>query len=97
VIIADDHEIIRAAISDYLKYQVTESEISYELTDYAENGLQAIALVKAHKPDLLFLDISMPLASGTEIIHDIRRWSPNTKIAVFTGVTSPGLLASICI
>ena len=95
VVIADDHEIIRDAINGYIEKSSTELLPCYRLLAFAENGLEAIAKVKAHKPDLLFLDISMPLASGSEIIHDIRRWSPDTKIIVFTGITSPGLLASI--
>ncbi|EGG98827.1 two component transcriptional regulator2C LuxR family protein [gamma proteobacterium IMCC2047] len=37
----------------------------------------------------------MPLASGAEIIHDIRRWSPDSRIIVFTGINAPGLLATI--
>ena len=95
VVIADDHEIIRDAIHDLLMKASSEVDPCYELAAYAENGLEAIAAIKSHKPDLLFLDISMPLASGAEIIHDIRRWSADTRIIVFTGVTAPGLLASI--
>ncbi|MFK8048768.1 MAG: LuxR C-terminal-related transcriptional regulator [Halioglobus sp.] len=95
VVIADDHEIIREAVLDIIKQASVEAGESYELLAFAENGLEAIAAVKAHKPDLLFLDVSMPLASGAEVIHDIRRWSPDTKIIVFTGVTAPGLLASL--
>ena len=95
VIIADDHDIIRTAISDHIQRASADSEVSYELLGFAQNGLEAIALVKSYKPDLLFLDITMPLASGSEIIHDIRRWHSETKITVFTGVTAPGLLASI--
>jgi DNA-binding NarL/FixJ family response regulator len=37
----------------------------------------------------------MPLANGSEIIHDVRRWSAETKIIVFTGITAPGLIASL--
>ena len=61
----------------------------------AANGLEAIEQVRLHRPDLLLLDISMPLASGAEIVLDIRRWSPDTKIAVITAVVSPGLLAGL--
>lgn len=61
----------------------------------AENGFEAIAEVKHHKPDLLFLDISMPLAGGAEIIVDIRRWSPATKILVLTGSHAPGLVCNL--
>ena len=69
--------------------------VQFEIVDYAENGLQALAAVKSHQPDILYLDVSMPLASGVEILADVKRWSPHTKILVFTGVVAPGLLASL--
>lgn len=94
-VIADDHEIIRSALHDLMRQASSDSGEAYELSAFAENGLETIALVKVHKPDLLFLDVSMPLASGAEIIHDIRRWSPGTRIIVFTGVTAAGLIAGI--
>lgn len=95
VIIADDHAIIREAITDLLASTADPGGPVYAVVATAENGLEAIAAIKVHRPDLLLLDISMPLASGSEIIHDIRRWSPETRIAVFTGVASAGLLAGI--
>lgn len=95
VIIADDHDIIRDAIQSKMEASPSQGGPSFELLIAVNNGIEAIANVKKHKPDLLFLDISMPLASGSEIIHDIRRWSPDTKILVFTGITAPGLLAGI--
>lgn len=61
----------------------------------ASNGLQAIEAVKTLRPDLLFLDISMPLATGAEILFVIKRWSPDTRIVVLTAVRSVGLLSSI--
>ncbi len=95
VVIADDHEIIRSAIDSLLINLSSESSHQYQVVAVAENGLGALAAAKAQKPDLLFLDISMPLASGAEIIHDIRRWSPDSRIIVFTGISAPGLLATI--
>jgi DNA-binding NarL/FixJ family response regulator len=94
VIIADDHEIIRDAVVDLLRRVEEATDTHYEVVATVENGLEAIAMVKSHRPDLLFLDISMPLASGVEIVRDIRAWSPDTRILVFTGVTSSGLLSS---
>lgn len=94
-VIADDHEIIRSALHDLMMQASVDTEALYELSAFAENGLETISQVKVHKPDLLFLDVSMPLASGAEIILDIRRWSPETKILVFTGVTAIGLLAGL--
>ena len=95
VIIADDHDIICDAIQSKMQDSPKNGGPDYELLIAVKNGIEAIANVKKFKPDLLFLDISMPLASGSEIIHDIRRWSPDTKIIVFTGITAPGLLAGI--
>lgn len=95
VVIADDHAIIRDAIDDLLASAPDNSGWRYQVVAIAENGLEALAAVKAHRPMLVFLDISMPFASGSEIIHDIRRWSPDTRIAIFTGVTSAGVLAGI--
>lgn len=94
-VIADDHEIIRDAVCDLLAAAADSAEHVYEVVAVAGNGIETIAAIKASRPDLLFLDISMPLASGAEIIHDIRRWSPDTRIVVFTGITSAGLLAGV--
>lgn len=95
VVIADDHQIIRDAVHDLMTRISSEMGFQYQLAAFAENGLEAVATIKANKPDLIFLDISMPLASGAEIIHDIRRWSPESRIIVFTGITAPGLLVGI--
>ena len=95
IVTADDHEIIRGVIRDYIENTVLNDGSVMKLLDVAENGLEALASVKSCKPDLIFLDITMPLVTGADIIHDVRRWSPNTKIVVFTGITGAGILASI--
>ncbi|GAB5414189.1 MAG: response regulator transcription factor [Congregibacter sp.] len=95
VLIADDHEIIRDAIASLLERVRHEDGYEFELVGTAANGIEALAAVKAHQPDLLFLDISMPFASGSEILHDLKRWSPSTRIVVFTGLMGAGLLAGL--
>lgn len=59
----------------------------------AADGLEAIALCRKHKPDLVILDVGMPHANGSEVFADVRRWSPDTRIAVFTGFTATAMLA----
>ena len=88
VIIADDHAIVRRSLAEIL------TEIG-NLTIVAEasNGLETIALVKQHSPDLLLLDAAMPLARGVQVYSEARRWSPNTRVVVITGFTSATLLA----
>ncbi len=93
-VIADDHEIIRDAITTLLQ-RMEDDGYHFDIVGYASNGIEALALVKSSKPELLFLDISMPFASGSEILHDLRRWSPDTKVVVFTGLTGAALLAGL--
>lgn len=88
VVIADDHAIVRQGIAQIL-LQIPNIEIVAE----ADNGLTAIAAVKKYRPDLLILDAAMPLARGVEVYADVRRWSPETRVILFTGFTSVGLLA----
>ena len=95
VVIADDHQIVRDGLVDMLKMAQSKLGIKLKLAAQATNGLEALAMVRQHCPDLLFLDIAMPLTSGSEIIKDVKHWSPDTKILVFTGSVAPSLLANM--
>ncbi len=87
-IIADDHAIVRRSLADILSAIGT-----VEVVAEADNGIETISLVKQHKPDLLLLDAAMPLARGIQVYGEVRRWSPDTKVAVVTGFTATGMLA----
>ena len=89
-IIADDHAMLRDGIK-----QILEGAGTISIVGEAENGLEAISMVRQHKPDLLTLDIAMPYAQGIEIYGEVRRWSPETRIIVFTGLTAVGLLSEL--
>ena len=88
-VIADDHALIRQGISHIL--QLAGLTVVAEAGD----GLEAVATVRAHRPTLLTLDIAMPYARGIEVFGEVRRWSPQTKIIVFSGMTSTGLLREL--
>ncbi|MEM6941464.1 MAG: response regulator transcription factor [Pseudomonadota bacterium] len=94
-IIADDHQIVRTGLRLALENPEIIEGRPIRVVAEAANGIEAIEVVKTERPDLLLLDISMPMASGAEILADVRRWSPDTRIIVLTAVTSVGLLASI--
>ncbi len=93
--LADDHKIVRMGLKTALEQGETMQDTPLEIVAEADDGLQTIEAVKAHRPDLLILDVSMPVASGAEIVVDIQRWSPDTKIVIYSAVTSPGLLAHL--
>lgn len=88
-VIADDHGMIRQGIRQIL------GSAGVDVISEAENGLEAIAQVRRHQPDLLTLDIAMPYARGIEVFVEARRWSPETRIIVFSGMTSTGLLSEL--
>ena len=75
--------------------QILEEVTGISIVGEAEDGLRAISLVRQLQPTLLTLDIAMPLAQGIEIYGEVRRWSPDTKVIVFTGMTSVGLLSDL--
>ena len=65
ILIVEDNEINIITISGYLQAK------GYRLI-VAKNGQEAIALTKAHLPDLILMDIQMPVMDGLEAIHQIR-------------------------
>ncbi|MES2037700.1 LytR/AlgR family response regulator transcription factor [Undibacterium sp. Ji83W] len=66
-IIADDERMMR----DQLKSRLEQVWPELEILDEAKNGEEAVALVETHKPDLVFLDIRMPVKTGLEAAKDI--------------------------
>lgn len=88
VVIADDHALVRSA----LRAVLTKID-GVEVVGEADNGIEAITLAKTLKPHLMTLDSGMPRARGMEVYGEVRRWTPETKIAVVTGFTAVGQLA----
>jgi DNA-binding NarL/FixJ family response regulator len=90
VLIADDHAIVRSAVRPLL-----ESIPGVEVVGEADNGITAIALAKKLQPDVLILDITMPHAGGITVLGEVLRFSPDTSIAVLTGIGSARTLAEL--
>ncbi|MCA8890078.1 MAG: response regulator transcription factor [Parvularculaceae bacterium] len=90
VIIADDHQLVRNSIR-----RIVEASPHFVVVGEAEDGMSAVAEVRSRRPDLVILDIAMPQSTGVEAIEEIRRWSPDTKIAVVTGMTAKRLLTLV--
>ena len=67
VAIADDNELSREMLR-----VITELDDSLEIVGEAENGIEAWALVKEEKPDILLLDVVMPRGDGLEVLAKAR-------------------------
>lgn len=94
-VIADDHQIVRQGLRIALETLGLVTPQGINVLAEAENGFAAVTEVKIHQPDLLLLDISMPLAGGAEVVLDVQRWSPGTRIVILTGIHAPGLIAQL--
>ncbi|MEX0404914.1 response regulator transcription factor [Aquibium sp. LZ166] len=88
VVIADDHAVVRSGLRNILS-----SLQGVRIIGEAANGLEAIAHGKRYQPSMMTLDAGMPMCNGMEVLGEVRRWSPRTRICVVTGFTSVGSLA----
>ena len=79
VLLADDHAVLRESLAALLR-------ASGECTVVAEadNGVAAVELTLATRPDVVIVDISMPLLNGIEVAQRIRAKVPATRILVLT-------------
>ena len=94
-VIADDHAIVRAGRKDALEKPGLIEENGLLVVAEAGDGVAAIAEVRKHRPDLLLLDVSMPMVGGVEVLVETRRWSPDTKVVVLTGISAVGLIGDL--
>lgn len=94
-IIADDHAIVRAGLKDALEKPGLIEPDGIKVVAEAGDGLTAIAEIRKHRPHLLLLDVSMPMAGGVEVLVEARRWSRETKVVVLTGVSAVGLVSDL--
>ncbi len=79
VILVDDHAIVREGVRSLLGKR-DNIEVVAEATD----GREAIAIATQFRPDVVVLDISMPLMDGLEATRQIKKECPDTKILVLT-------------
>lgn len=69
ILIADDEETIRRGMAKYLRLHTDRFDRIYE----AENGQEAIDMIIKYQPDMLLLDVQMPLKSGNEVLQEISK------------------------
>ncbi|MCD4731912.1 MAG: response regulator transcription factor [Bacteroidales bacterium] len=79
ILIADDHEVIHNGIRDILR-----SYKRYKISGNAYDGEEAIDKALKLRPDIIFMDISMPKINGIEAIRVIATKLPDTKIIALT-------------
>ncbi|MBM7700330.1 response regulator transcription factor [Kurthia huakuii] len=79
VLLADDHEMVRIGVSAYLQAQP-----DMEVVAEAENGQQAVDKALETRPDIILMDMVMPVMTGAEATAEIIKQWPDAKIMVVT-------------
>lgn len=79
VLLADDHVVVRQGLRALLM-----SEEDIEIVGEADNGRQAMQLVKKLMPDVVVMDIAMPVLNGLEATRQITRGAPTTKVLILS-------------
>jgi DNA-binding NarL/FixJ family response regulator len=81
VVIADDHWVVREGLRMYL-----ERDPGFEMVGEAEDGQQAVRVVAERQPDVVLMDLLMPVMDGISAIEQIRRESPDVEVVALTSV-----------
>jgi CheY-like chemotaxis protein len=81
VVVADDFTDIRVLLSMQL-----DRDGRFAVVAQASDGVEALAAVEEHQPDVIVLDLMMPRMDGLEVIHRLRVEHPSVRIVVFTGL-----------
>ena len=79
VLLAEDHTVVREGFR-----RILELEDDLEVVGEAENGRQAVAMVKKLRPAAVVMDIAMPVLNGLEATRQILKAVPSTRILILT-------------
>ena len=79
IVIADDHAVVRAGLAQLL---ATFADV--ELVGAASNGQEVVALCAERRPDVVLMDLEMPVLDGIEATRQIRAAQPEVAVVVLT-------------
>ena len=83
VLLAEDHTIVRKGLCALL-----EKEVDINVVAEAENGREVIEKVQDTKPDVVVMDIGMPILNGIETLRQLKKGYPEIKVIILTVHTS---------
>jgi DNA-binding NarL/FixJ family response regulator len=89
VVLADDEALIRAGVRTILT-----SDPGIEVVAEAEDGVQAIEMIRRHRPDVAMIDVRMPRMDGLSSLAEIRATAPDTAVIVLTTFLEDEYIAS---
>lgn len=79
VLVADDHYIVRIGL-----VTLVNAELDMEVVAEADDGVQAIELFGRHHPDLVLLDMNMPVKNGVQTTRELLAKTPSARVIIIT-------------
>ena len=79
ILLADDHLVVRMGIASIISF-----EPDLEVVAEADTGEEAVALARAHKPDVVVMDLMMPKLSGADATVAILQENPAVRVLILT-------------
>ncbi|MDB6125541.1 MAG: LuxR family transcriptional regulator [Pedosphaera sp.] len=90
VLLVEDHQIVREGIRALLKH-----ELDIEVVGEASTGRQAVQLTRKFHPDVVVMDIAMPLLNGLEATRQIRKDFPDTKVIILSAFSDDAYVEQV--
>lgn len=90
VIICDDHALFRSGVKTALGHKK-----DVEIIAEAEHGKQLLNMLQAFQPDVILLDITMPILSGIETLPELKKNYPNIKVIMLTMHNDHSMIAKL--
>lgn len=81
LLIVDDSSVMRRTIEKNL------NDYDLEIVGQAANGLEAVDMVKIHRPDVITLDITMPEMDGIACLEEVMKIHPEAKVMIITALS----------
>lgn len=89
VVIVDDNEDITGVISDILEIG------GFNVVGIGHNGKEAVSLYKKHKPDFIFLDVTMPVMNGIQALKEIKEEDSKANVIMVTADDGTGVIQEL--
>src|SRR5919202_3701002 len=90
VIITDDHALFRTGVKTSLA-----NRKDIQMIGEAENGMQLLNLLKHIKPDIILLDIQMPIMDGLTTLPEVKKLYPDIKVIMLSMHNDPSMITKM--
>lgn len=89
IVIVDDHFVVREGLK-----LILETNEQFQVIGEAENGSQALPMIKELQPDVILMDLNMPVMGGLETMQELKRQGSSVPVIILTTYNEDELMIS---